>query len=259
MNNLFCTIAVSFLLIAGCAESSNTEDVKPEQPRTENTGDSNSLPGFKATGEAPSWEVAIDFDGDISFKSQDDHSFELSAELSEPVRPQDIDAVSYRTKTKEGRLHLTIFREACSDSTGARNFDHKVRVSAQTNDMNSMVNYEGCGKYLGDYRLNDIWVLESINGQSVDSLKKAPNLEFQLNKNKVYGFGGCNRINGPIEVSEDSLTFGNIAATQMACPNMETEKSFLEQISNKSHHFEIGNLQLTLSNDQSTLIFKKVD
>lgn len=249
MNNPVLIVALSFCLLISCAERSDTA----------NTTNSISPPGFKAEGKTPSWEITVDFDGHLSFRSHGDHAVELTANLPKPIRPQDTHSVSYRAQAEEGQLHMTIFRRPCTDSATSPQLDYNVRINIQPEGMSDTVRYEGCGKYLGDYRLNDIWVLKTINGQLPDSSKKAPTLEFQLEKNKVLGFSGCNSINGNFEMTQDSLSFGDIAATQKTCTEMEVEQTLLDKISGKSFYFDIHNLQLTLSNDQSTLTFKKVD
>jgi heat shock protein HslJ len=48
---------------------------------------------------------------------------------------------------------------------------------------------------------------------------------------RISGSGGCNRLMGSYEVHGDSLTFGPIATTRMACPaGMETETAFLSAL-----------------------------
>jgi putative lipoprotein len=48
----------------------------------------------------------------------------------------------------------------------------------------------------------------------------------------VYGSGGCNRFVGPVEVKADTIRFGNIASTMMACPPevMEQEQRFFASL-----------------------------
>jgi heat shock protein HslJ len=64
--------------------------------------------------------------------------------------------------------------------------------------------------FLGD------WLVEDISGRGViDTLQST--LSFDAN-GRVYGMGGCNRFTGAIKSSADGLSFGPLAATQMACP-----------------------------------------
>ena len=64
--------------------------------------------------------------------------------------------------------------------------------------------------FLGD------WLVENISGRGViDNLQST--LTFDTN-GRVYGMGGCNRFTGGIKSSADGLSFGPLAATQMACP-----------------------------------------
>ncbi len=64
--------------------------------------------------------------------------------------------------------------------------------------------------FLGD------WLVEDISGRGViDTLQST--LTFDAN-GRVYGMGGCNRFTGAIKSSANGLSFGPLAATQMACP-----------------------------------------
>tara|TARA_R100001369_G_C3322621_1_gene169197 strand:- start:1347 stop:2411 length:1065 start_codon:yes stop_codon:yes gene_type:complete len=217
----------------------------------------NKAIGFKATGNEPFWDLEIDFVNKImKFKTMEGDS--ILAPLSKPVKPQDIDAVSYRAQTESGALNVMIIRDECNDSMSGKKSGHKVRVSVQMGD-GEMKDYNGCGDYKGDYRLHNLWVLESLDGKQMDSKTKAPNLEFNLVENKMYGFGGCNRINSTIETINDSIEIGTVVSTKMACPNLDTEKLFLDAISEKTHNFSFSGGKLILKNDSNTLIFKNVD
>ncbi|RUA18112.1 MAG: hypothetical protein DSY55_00790 [Clostridia bacterium] len=62
------------------------------------------------------------------------------------------------------------------------------------------------------------------------------------NNNQVSGNAGCNNYFGSYQIHGESLTFGVIAATEMACPEpegvMETESAFLDMLS-KVKNYEI--------------------
>jgi heat shock protein HslJ len=138
-------------------------------------------------------------------------------------------------------------------------FDYRVQVQAQKDGMSEPVVYEGCGAYQGDYRLNDIWALESMGGEPVEKSGKAPNLEFHLMEGRFYGFAGCNRINGSIEMTEKTIRFGQAAATKKLCPDMDMENRFMEMIDGKELKFSLEERLLTLGGGEGKLIFRKVD
>ncbi len=217
----------------------------------------NKAIGFKATGNEPFWSFEIDFaNKKMKFKTMEGDS--IVTPLNNPVKPQDIDAVSYRAQIESGALNIMIIRDECTDSMSGEKSGYKVRASVQMGD-GEMKDYMGCGDYKGDYRLHNLWVLESLDGKPMDSKSKAPNLEFNLVENKMYGFGGCNRINSNIETINDSIEIGSVISTKMACPNLDTEKLFLDAISEKTLNFSFSEGKLILKNDSNTLIFKNVD
>ncbi len=60
------------------------------------------------------------------------------------------------------------------------------------------------------------WLVEDISGRGVIDILQST-LTFDDN-GRVHGMGGCNRFSGGVKSSADGLSFGPLAATQMACP-----------------------------------------
>lgn len=50
---------------------------------------------------------------------------------------------------------------------------------------------------------------------------KAPDLTFAAAESRVSGFAGCNRFSGTYTVVGDSLHFGPLMSTKMACPGQD--------------------------------------
>ncbi len=74
------------------------------------------------------------------------------------------------------------------------------------------------------------WQLIRLDDSAVVRLPPphGPHLVLDADSHRISGSGGCNRLVGTYEVDGDSLTFGPIATTRMACPEgMETETALL--------------------------------
>lgn len=224
-----------------------------EAPEISNAAD------FKATGNEPSWALTIDFDKNMHFKTIAPESFELTTPVPAPQKAQDANVTRYYAETEAGILEVSVLRKTCSDDMSGKNFDYSVKVRAKIGTMEDYQDFSGCGSFLGTYRLNNLWELERINENNLDKPnEKKPHLEFDLAQNKMYGFGGCNRLNGTVKLEKDSLKIRKIASTKMACPNMEMESAFLPAISDKSFGMEFKDDKLILKNDAKQLVFKKV-
>ncbi len=66
---------------------------------------------------------------------------------------------------------------------------------------------------------------------TVASQQREPHFILNSKLRRVGGSGGCNRLTGSYELNGDTLTFGQMAGTMMACPQgMDTEKAFLEAL-----------------------------
>ena len=209
-----------------------------------------------ATGNDPAvWSLEIDFDKMISFSSADGTSLDvLPAFDKKEISAQ---RETYLLQTDLGTVTIEVFNQPCTITGRAEQFSKKVIVNVKNK------RYTGCGKYLFDHRLNDSWILETINNitqSASDYSKGLPRMEFNLQTNKMNGSDGCNNISSNIEVKGNRIKFSTFTGTRMSCNNNKTEKIFAEMLSDKlvDYYLENGKLILYLGDD-SKLYFKRKD
>lgn len=114
--------------------------------------------------------------------------------------------------------------------------------------------------------LNDIWVLENLNGNPLDSDSPGgeslpPQLEIHVGDMKYNGTDGCNNIfGGIVELNESNLRFGIGAGTRMMCPNMEIPDEFNRTLS-EVDNYRVQNQKLYLFNKEGKEVmqFKPID
>jgi len=110
-------------------------------------------------------------------------------------------------------------------------------------------------------QLNDIWALESINGESFVMDKQTrnhPTIEIYLEEEKVLGNSGCNNFNGKLNVDGNQISFSQIISTEMACPG-DLEYRFLSALESVNN-YKIEKLTLFLyEGEKEKLTFRKVD
>lgn len=217
---------------------------------------------FTARGNEPFWSLDIDFDNQIKLTSLTDIA-ELSTPIVSGIKSDDEKTTVYHSTTEAGELKITIIESPCSDNMSGEKFTHKVKIQAKRSVDNQFKEFSGCGKYLMDMRLNDIWVMQEMTGvvlKKEELNKGLPIFEFHLKDNRFSGHAGCNQMNGSIKVEGNKIKFGPIASTKMACPNMKVEQAVGNALSSKTLTYSIENLKLTLVNkDDVKIIFKKVD
>ncbi|HEY9444599.1 MAG TPA: META domain-containing protein [Gemmatimonadales bacterium] len=88
------------------------------------------------------------------------------------------------------------------------------------------------------YLVGTTWRLENLPGTAVlDSA--APTLEFPT-EGQAAGSASCNRFTAPVTVAGDSVTFGPLAVTRMACPEavMSQESAYLDALG-KAERFRV--------------------
>jgi heat shock protein HslJ len=97
------------------------------------------------------------------------------------------------------------------------------------------------------------WRLTQIGDQLVDNPPgdAAAHIQLQAGNSRVTGFAGCNRMFGGYSLDGESLKFGQVGATKMACleeGRMELESSFFDTLSRVAR-WKITNSTLELLDD----------
>lgn len=89
------------------------------------------------------------------------------------------------------------------------------------------------------------WLVEDINNEGVMDILQTT-LAF-VDNGQVSGTGGCNRYTGTYDLTDDTLSFGPLAATRKACP---------PAISNQEQKFfEVLAMPLRASTDETGALF----
>ena len=262
---LFLSLTV---LIISCSTSQNVEE------NTENLINKNGdivdpsfyqekfLSGivFFARGNEPNWVLEIDFEKGMHISTMD--GMELSTPAAKRINAQDADITLFKASVESGDLAATISRDECFDSMSGEKFDYSVGVEVKFPSENDVKIFAGCGRYLYDYRLNDIWVMEEmtkVDLKNSELMKGLPKFEFNLRNMRFSGHAGCNNLFGEIELKGHQIKFGNIGSTMMACPDMSVEQAIISALNLKTFSYKIENMGLILENDSIKMVFKKVD
>ncbi|WP_409416112.1 META domain-containing protein [Flavobacterium sp. PS2] len=237
---------------------------KEENPASMNTNNADEYDGstfFKATGNEPFWGLKIGKEK-ITFTSLIEGLEEVSSPYIEPIRAMDANVKLYRFNTKTGSMSITIQQMDCTDTMSGDKSPYNVKIEITNNSDGSVKNIEGCGRYITDYRLHDIWVLEQLNGKKVavvDFQRELPRIEIYSAENRFLGFAGCNQVNGSIFYEKDLLRFTNVASTLMACSGNNKEDEFLQALQSTTT-YTVANNRLSLSNPSGLLlVFRKID
>lgn len=214
---------------------------------------------FRGTGNEPDWSLKIS-EKTIEFTSLKPGFESFKNVHVEPIQAMDANVKMYRFVTESGTMNIQIMHEECINTMSGDKFPYSVRIEILKD--NNTTNFSGCGNYITDPRLHDIWVLERLNGKMVstaDFIDEVPNLEINSSTNNFLGFAGCNRMNGTIFFERGLLRFTNIITTRMACPRNNKESEFLKALQSTTT-YKVENMKLMLSNPSGEkLVFKKVD
>lgn len=217
---------------------------------------------FSGYGTEPFWELKIDAEKTIYFKDVSLPAIKTKVPKYVPV--MDAPGFSYIGESKKYNVNVRIMKQECSD--GMSDNKNKYSVTVILNDKTTFetIEYKGCGNFLYDERINDIWVMEKFKGKKVTKdmfMKDMPSMEFRLSDNHLGGNAGCNTFFGNVEVKGNKIEFPkNIGMTKMACDNMEFENDFINTIKGRTLEYKIKKMKLYLYDEgKEVMVFKKVD
>ena len=216
---------------------------------------------FAASGSEPFWSLELTSQGQMRFRTVAAGD-SLLLPLPAPDQAQDAPVLRYRALAGAGELTVTIAQRACTNSMSGEALPYTVTVQARTAAQPAARAFAGCGRYLGDSRLHDLWALESIDGQAVAAAQfdqKKPYLELNLTTGQVLGFSGCNGLGGSLTPERAGVRFGILRGTMLACPALAFEQKFRGALSEQSFSCQVENRRLMLKNRVNTLVFRKFD
>lgn len=214
---------------------------------------------FKASGTEPFWSLEI-AENQIKLKTLEDS---ILTPHAPPARAMDANVKRYDIETESSTMNIQITQNQCTNARSGEVSPYTVSLAYKKTADDAFSTLEGCGQYITDYRLHDIWALEQLNGEKVtqaDFSRELPYMEINSGTNSFMGFAGCNRMNGKIFYEPEVIRFSHIITTKMMCPaDHGKEQEFLQALRSVTT-YNIANLRLMLSNpDGELLVFKKVD
>ncbi|GAA5522062.1 copper resistance protein NlpE N-terminal domain-containing protein [Aliifodinibius salicampi] len=207
---------------------------------------------FRGAGNEPFWRLKIDFDNNTRFEVLDGDTVVIST--PEIEKDSTSKARLIKAETESGSFTALFSPIGCTDSMSGILFTHRVIVEIGEET------YRGCGSMITDrYKLHDFWTLHSLNNAEISEeafLRQLPALQINLNKQQVHGHTGCNQLNGKLTIGQDSLSFGELITTKVACQDQdarELESQFKEALS-ETNKYDISNERLLLLHDEDTVM-----
>jgi len=217
---------------------------------------------FYAAGNEPFWSLDMDFEKGFHFNNLD--GLEFNVPVVKPDKAMDANVIRYRSVTESGEIIIQLNQTECSDTMSGQKFGYAVTVDVKTNKDADYKTYKGCGDYVPDFRLHDIWAITEVDGIKVvpENFKgETPRLEIKTSEERVFGHDGCNSFNGSVKTEAGKIIFGNLASTMMACfENTDISSKIGIILSGSSLNYTIeNNLLIFTKNGKKIMVLKHID
>lgn len=213
---------------------------------------------FYARGNEPSWALDMDFEKQLQFSTMD--GFKISVPVVKGDKAMDANVTRYYAEVESGTLIITIQEQKCNDTMSDQQFDFSVTIQVKLGNENDYKEYSGCGNYVADYSLHDIWVLKSLNEKTLKQ-NELPRFEFFAKDRRILGNASCNDFSGSYyHIGIKELQFSDMSMTKKLCDDMEIENILYKSVFGRRMKYSKESLNLILSGyDGIKLVFKKID
>ena len=154
----------------------------------------------------------------------------------------------FRAADGEHRLALDVARRKCNDSMSG--MPHPYVAAAEFDDRV----LTGCGGEPVDLLAGREWVVEDLDGGGIIDRSRVT-LVFDAAERRIHGRASCNSYNGGFVLTGEGLSFGDVAATMMACPEalMNQERRFFRILGGVSRFDLDATGALLLAGDDGTM------
>jgi len=215
---------------------------------------------FFAFGNEPSWSLDMDFEKSIHFKDLD--GIDFTAPAVKPDMAMDANVVRYRSVTDSGEIIVQIHKTECTDNMSGEKFDYTVAIDYKKSGEKDYRSFKGCGNYVPDYRLHNIWAITEVYGINIRGIfkKKVPMIEINLTENRVSGNDGCNNFNGKVKTANGKIIFGPLASTMKACmDNQELSSKIGKILSDNELDYKFKDNLALYKNGVKIMVLKNID
>lgn len=216
---------------------------------------------FYALGNEPFWSLDMDFENEFQFKNLD--GLTIIVPSVKGIKAMDAEVTRYISINDTHEIIIQVQRQDCSDTMSDNKFDYKVNINYKKIKEKNYIRLNGCGNFVPDYRLHNIWAIEGIDNKNlkgIEFIKGQPYIEINVIENRISGHDGCNNIMGGFRYEKGSIIIGNLAGTRMACPNLEISNQISKTLSNKKIAYDFIDGKLYFFFQEKTLmILKNID
>jgi len=214
---------------------------------------------FCAFGENPMWEVEVDFEKEVRFKSQS-ISKEVIIPASELLEMDDSLVVKYKWENKRDEITLKIEKRKNLFHLQEGEKPYKVTLIYEKGNKPEQI-FNGQGEYFADVKLHRKWMLQEINGKNVSEYQNTNPafMDFYLNDGRVGGLLGCNNFGGSVVFGRNKLLFSHMMSTKKACFNVTTEDDFANALHEQEFSYSINENVLVLQGGENELKFVMAD
>lgn len=155
----------------------------------------------------------------------------LAAVLCGSANAQSVDTVAVWSASMKKNIKNVVITPAAYQTDKDARFPVVYLLHGAGGDFSNWIKK---APFLPATQLEGSWDIVQVGDEVLSpGQENSPFITFDLAQGRIWGNSGCNRMMGTFQTDSlqpGSLTFGAVATTRMACPNMEIENNILKAL-----------------------------
>ena len=152
---------------------------------------------------------------------------------------------------------MQLFQQACTKNNESANYAYRLELEFTPAKDKNPTRLEGCGFFVPDPQLHGSFQIVEVHGNPVNNNNAVINIDAY--SQKINGNNTCNQINGSFIFGFESLHFGKVQTTLMACQDAPYESLVNEVFSKGRVGYEFTNLLVFLDGDKKIMVLKPLN
>ncbi len=213
---------------------------------------------FFATGNEPFWSLDLTFGERFIFETAE--GLVINTPPVEAIRAMDADVRLYKLKTDSAMMDITLSRNECMDSMNGQQRDFTVRIRYQTNPEQEFTEVSGCGNFIPNPGLHNIWALDSINSTGKSSFSRTPYMEVNITQKQLLVYDGCKEFSTGFYIDKDNkLVTRRVEIQAEECKDPGNAEMLRSHLSSSQLQYSFENNRLVLISRNGKSVWRAAD
>lgn len=174
-----------------------------------------------------------------------------------PVGTLDPSNLTFTSNNDQGKVFMQLFEEPCTKKDDGNNYAYRIELEFTAGKEKNPTKLSGCGFFIPNPKLQGKYQIIEVMGKALTNDRAL--ISFDVYSQKISGNNSCNQINGHFTFGFESLHFGKMQTTLMACQDAPLENLVNEVFSKSNVRYQFDEHLVLYDGDEKIMILQPIN